>query len=309
LPRLLSIALVLVLLGGTAAAFAITEKLKLEKTPITRPEVNPKVFSPLSERGGTTEIDFRLRKSDTITVDIVRGGSVVATLATDVHRRKGDVQLFWDGRDEAGRLVPEGSYEPRIHLARAHRTITIPTPIQVDLTRPRISFASARPSVISPDHDGHAEYVRIRFRVDEPARALLFVDGHQAVRGGLERRGGKLNWFGRVDGRTLRVGVHTLALRAEDRAGNVSPVSRAIKVRIRYIALPTHVIHVAAGTHFRVRVETDAGRIGWRLAGRSGHVRRRTLRLRAPRQPGRYTLYVTANGHADSTAVVVRRRG
>ena len=300
----------LVLLAGTAAAFAITERLKLEKTPITKPHFT-KVFSPQSEdvAHASADIVFVLRKPDRLTVEVVSGDQVVTTLATNAHYPKGRLQFSWDGRDEAGQPVDAGSYKVRVHLARAHRTIVIPNAIKVDLTRPTIALVGVRPRVISPDHDGRAEFARIRFRVDEPARGLLFVDGHRAGKGRLEQHAGKLNWFGKLGGRPLRAGIYTLTLRAEDRAGNISAASRSVRVRIRYVALRAQVIHAKAGRRFRVRVETDAPRVTWRLAGSERVVEGHVLRLRSPRTPGRYTLFVTANGHSTSAAVVVRPRG
>jgi hypothetical protein len=155
--------------------------------------------------------------------------------------------------------------------------------------------------------------------VNEAARALLVVDGRQQgracpiVRGRtfcrrLERRGGKLNWFGKVDERPLRPGLYTISLRAEDGAGNVSPDSRGVRVRIRYVDLPRNVIRVGPNRRFRVRVDTDARRVTWRLGGRSRQVSGKTLRLRSPKVPGRYVLFVTANGHGDRATVVVRRQ-
>jgi hypothetical protein len=55
-----------------------------------------------------------------------------------------------------------------------------------------------------------------------------------------------------------------------------------------------------------VLVLTDAARIEWKLGGRTGSARPGTLRLRAPLQPGRFTLTVTANGHSARAAVIVR---
>jgi len=296
-----------VLIAGSAAAFAITERLKLEKTPITKPKFT-KVFSPQSEdlAHATADIKFVLRKPDRLTVEVVNGDQVVTTLANDVRLRKGKHEFHWDGRDAAGQPVPAGSYKVRVHLARAHRTIVIPNEIKVDLTRPVIALVGVRPRTISPDHDGRAEFAQIHFRVDEAARALLFVDGHRAGKGRLERRAGKLNWFGKLDGKPLRPGIYTLTLQAEDRAGNISTASRAERVRVRYVALPAKVIHVRAGRRFHVRVETDAERVSWRLAGRERVVEGRVLRLRSPRTRGRYTLFVTANDHSTSATVVVR---
>jgi FlgD Ig-like domain len=308
LRRVLPIALVAALLVGTAVAFALTERLKLERSPITKPEIT-KVFAPLSEGGGTADVGFTLRRRDRITVDIVdAGGERVDTLVTDVLAGKGPVRFTWDGRSASGALVDEGRYRPRVHLQRAHRTIVIPNPIQVALTAPTIRLVTARPRVISPDRDGRGEFVRVRFHVDEPARGLLLVDGRQEVRGRRVQHGGKLNWFGKANGRPLRPGTYTLALRAEDRAGNLSVVTRAVRIRVRYVELPAGPVRVVAGKPFRVRVDTDAKRVRWRLAGRSGRqLAARGLELRAPGKPGTYALYVVANGHADKTAVVVTR--
>ena len=78
-----------------------------------------------------------------------------------------------------------------------------------------------------------------------------------------------------------------------------------MQVRIRYVGLPK-VVRARAGKHFRVRVDTDAERVIWRLGGRMHRARAPVIHLRAPRQPGRYTLYVTASGHSAAAAVVVR---
>ena len=321
MSRLLSTVLVLTLLGGTAAAFAITESLKLQKTPIIRPAVT-KLFSPNSERGvtacppprrvrpepgSTACVAFRLRKPDRLTVEIVDSdGDTVATLADSVRRDNERVGFTWDGRDDNGLLVDEGRYRPKVHLDEQHRTIVMPNPIEVDLTAPDVALLAARPRVFSPDRDGRAEFVRVRFRANEAARALLLVNGRQLGKGRIEKKTGKLNWFGKVDGRSLPPGTYAIAVRAEDRAGNVSPATRAIRVSVRYVELPDRVVRVAAGARFRVPVDTDAKRITWRLAGRSGTVTRRPLRVQAPAQPGRYTLFVAANGHADRATVMVR---
>ena len=38
--------------------------------------------------------------------------------------------IRWDGRDDAGRILPEGDYRPRIHVRSEHQTITLPNPIR-----------------------------------------------------------------------------------------------------------------------------------------------------------------------------------
>jgi hypothetical protein len=225
-----------------------------------------------------------------------------------VRRAKGDVQFTWDGRDNAGRLVPQGPYRVRVHLDREHRTIVIPNTVQVDLTAPKIAFDRVSPRAFSPDRDGRREYVVIRFDVNESAQPLLLVNGRQIGRGKRTRHTGKLNWFGkRQDGHPLPPGVYTLSLRAEDQAGNISPVSRPVRVRIRYVELGRGFVRAKPGGRFRIRVVADAKRVRWLLAGKSAETERKTLTLRAPRRPGRYVLFVSANDHAAKAAVIVKR--
>jgi hypothetical protein len=103
LQRLLSTGLVLGLLVATAAAFAITEGLKLTQSPVSRTRVS-KVLSPVcgcDSRAAT--IQFWLRRRDALTLTVVdRGRHDVKRLVDDVtaHRRWNTFQ--WDGRTNSG---------------------------------------------------------------------------------------------------------------------------------------------------------------------------------------------------------------
>ena len=69
--RILVAVIVVGLLGGTAAAFALTEQLKLERSPVYRTHVG-KLLGPDCHCGlATTPIRFVLRKPETLTVTIV----------------------------------------------------------------------------------------------------------------------------------------------------------------------------------------------------------------------------------------------
>jgi hypothetical protein len=304
-PRIVSTVLVLGLLAGTAAAFALTEGLKLERTPIFATQVD-KVFSPVCRcRTQRARIFFRLRKAETVRVTIERGGTAVRTLLQR-HLRKGPVDLFWDGRGEGGRVEPDGSYRPVVRLERSHRTIRLPNRIEIDTRPPVVERVSAAPRIFSPDGDGRADRITARYRFDEGAHAVLFVDGKQRVVGRSSRETGTVDWFGRVRGRAVARGLHELALAGRDVAGNLSRPKPAGEVLVRFVALGRETISVAAGARFALRVSTDAATVRWRLGGRSGTASRGTVKLRAPVEPGRYTLFVAANGRAASAAVVVK---
>jgi hypothetical protein len=304
-PRILSTVLVLGLLAGTAAAFALTEGLKLEKTPIFATEVD-KVFSPVC--GCSTaraRIFFRLRKAERVRVTIEHGGDVVRTLA-HAHRRKGPFELFWDGRGDDGRVEPEGSYRPVVRLERSHRTIRLPNRIEIDTKPPVVEQVAVSPRIFSPDGDGRADRIDLRYRIDERAHPVLFVDGKRRVVGRSSKETGSLDWFGKVGGRPVAKGLHELSLAARDVAGNLGRPRAAGEVLVRYVTLGRARIRVSAGGRFAVRVSTDAPTVRWALAGRRGTAPRGTLKLRAPNAPGRYTLFVTANRRASKAVVVVR---
>jgi hypothetical protein len=308
--RLLSTLLVVGLLGGTAAAFAVTEGLKLQKSPITRTQVPLKVFSPVCAcTTGSAPIAFSLRKADRVTVQIEDGqGRVVRTLVAGKASPRGRFRVVWDGLADAGRALPEGSYKPRVHLAHAHRTIVLPNPISIDTTPPTIRVVRPIPPVISPDGDHRRDQVRVRYRVSEPAHAILYVNGVRAYKGRTQQLGGEARWTGLRNGRGVPAGRYRISIAARDIAGNLSKAVPIGTVRVRYVALARRVVRVRAGTRFRIRALTDAPNVRWKLGKRHG-VSRRNLVLRAPLKPGRYRLVVQVNRHAAAALVVVERLG
>lgn len=302
-PQLL---IVLALLGATAAAFAVTERLKLARSPVTGTKVD-RVFSPVCECArDVAVISVVLRRPETVTADVLDAdGESVRTLVRKRREPAGRVSYTWDGRDNADRIVAEGVYRPRIQLERNGRTIVLPNPIRVDKTAPRIQIVRVFPRVFSPDGDGRRDRVTAAYRIDERGRASMLIDGRQRVQSKFRRLEGKLVWFGRVDGRPVRPGTYEIRLRAVDRAGNRSARTRAVPVRVRYVELSRARMEVVAGKRFSVRVLTDATSYRWLFAGEKGSGRRQVLVLRAPETTGTYSLYVSVGDRADRAEVVV----
>lgn len=308
MARIASTVLVVALLAATAAAFVLTQGLKSQPSPIFGTKVDD-VFSPVCGpdcKTRTATIAFKLRDPDQLDVSIVDGGEVVRTLERGGAYARGPVELEWDGRDDAGRLLPEGEYLPRVHLRDDRSTIRLPNPIRIDATPPRLERVTARRRVFSPDGDRRGDRVTFRYRLNEPGRAMLLVDGKQRVLTKFPRTEDKLEWFGRVGGRSLPAGTYIARVAAVDPAGNVGESSEPIPIVIRYVTLGRDRISVAAGDRFAVRVSSDAKRVRWALGGRAGVARPGTLRLSAPLQKGRFTLTVTANGHTARAAVFVQ---
>jgi hypothetical protein len=296
------------LLGGTAAAFAVTQGLKIEPSPILAPRID-KVFSPVCDCDTRLAgIRFRLRKPDRVRLDIVDGnGDVVRELVPGRRLRRGTVTYTWNGRDDQGRFVDEGVYKPRVHLADQHRTIDLPNEMRVDTTAPRIALVSVAPRSFSPDGDGRRDRVVVAYQTSEPAHGVLLVDGTRVVFTRKQQQRSTLDWNGRVRGKVLAPGVHRLQLAAEDRAGNLSDVGEPFDVVLRYVSLARDRIEAKAGTRFGVRVSADAP-VQWRLRAREGTAKPGLLVVRAPARAGRYTLVVRAGDHAVRAAVIVRPR-
>jgi hypothetical protein len=307
LPRLLSTLLVVALLGGTAAAFAVTQGLKIEPSPILAPRID-KVFSPVCDcTTRVATIQFRLRKPDRVQLEIVGDDHVVRTLVAGQRLRRGTVTYTWNGRDDSGRFVPQGVYKPRVHLTDQHRTIDLPNEMQVDTTAPQITLVALSPRALSPDGDRRGDRVTVSYRTSEPAHAILLVDGRRIVFTRRQLQRSSLDWNGRVAGKTLPPGIHRLQLAAEDRAGNISSAGKPFHAVIRYVTLARDRIAAKAGTRFGVRVSADAS-VSWRLGARTGTTKPGLLVLRAPARAGRYTLRVSVGGHTARAAVIVSKR-
>ena len=307
MARIASTVLVVALLAATAAAFALTQGLKNQPAGIFGTDVPRDVFSPVCRCDSeTATVRFKLREPDRLDVSIVDGGDrVVRTIERDHEYASGVVAIEWDGRDDAGNVLPEGEYKPRIRLRDDRTTYTLPNPIRIDVTPPRLELRSARPPVFSPDGDRRRDSVTFRYRLSEPGRGMLFVDGKRRVLTRFPRPEGSITWSGKVGGKPLAPGAHTAWLAAEDPAGNVAARTKPVQLTVRYVALGRKRITVTAGARFALRVSSDARRVGWQLGGRSGVARPGTLRLRAPLQKGRFTLAVSANGHVTRAAVFV----
>ena len=172
MARLVPTLIVAFLLAGTAAAFAVTQRLKQELSPIFGTRIG-KVAGPRVP----AVLSFRLREADTVTATIVDGdGETVRTLINQERRRAGRLAPPWDGATDDGGLASEGVYHLRVRLADQRRTIELPDDIRLDRTPPELTQVAAGPGVFSPDGDGRADRVTVRYGTNEDARALLFVD-------------------------------------------------------------------------------------------------------------------------------------
>lgn len=319
-------ALALALIAATAAAFAWTESLKLERLPVVGPRF-PESFSPVCVcPTETAELRLRFRVTDTVDADILDAeGEVIRSLG-ERRVRPGLVTFEWDGRSDEGRIVPDGPYRLRVELEDKQRTIVVPNQIFVDTVAPQIIRMRGNVLAFSPDGDNRADVVRIAYRADGAAGPLLYVGDQLVLEKPPRRPRSAVEWDGTVGGALLPPGTYRLTLRVRDPAGNLSPESERHTVELRYITLSSGVFRVRRGGQLVFGVDSDATEFGWRLQRlRGGKPRRVVLNEQATGdrvtfdldgiRPGRYRLEVYLRGEterplprSDTALVVVMRR-
>lgn len=221
--RIATLLLVVGLLAGTAAAFAVTEGLKLEKSPIKSTQVVPKAISPVCDCATEwARIGFTLRRDDHVTITIENSsGRTVRTLFVSRPVRAGFHSFFWNGRLGDGEVAPDGSYRPTVELDDADRSIALPNRLAVDTTKPR---------VLSVGVEFRKHRVLVHYRASEPAHGILYVGRQRVVVNYRSPKVGTIE-ISRLSLQEREVAGH-LGIAVRDRAGNVSKV-RVLRYVIR----------------------------------------------------------------------------
>ena len=212
------IAVVLVLLVGSVAAFAWTEKLTLKPAPVSKSHFI-RHFSPTCGcHRSVTRLTFRSRGPERVDVTIVDAdGDYIATLAEGKEIPEGHVSFTWDGRTSDGQIAPDGLYRAKVRLHDARRTLLIPAAIHVDTMAPKVSNVSVEAGTGAD----------VRYSSTEAARPILLVDGKVVFRGQRKHAGtARMRW----PGPWPEPGTHEVTLVLVDRAGNRSEPSRPVAV-------------------------------------------------------------------------------
>jgi flagellar hook assembly protein FlgD len=148
----------------------------------------------------------------------------------------------WNGKDDEGRDLPDGSYT-LLASARSARGEARPAAmdVQLDTTPPRLEGAEIAPGTFSPNGDGQADSAKIRFEPGESgtARVTVIGDGDKVLRrlsdwSAVSATMQSVTWDGRIsenaklvaapEGRTL------VEIAMRDLAGNSAKVRRAVIV-------------------------------------------------------------------------------
>jgi hypothetical protein len=319
------------LVAATVGAFFVTQRLKRED-PVVKQIRLQLVISPNGDgRKDTATVGFELPERDDVTVSMVDSdGDEVRRLARARPLRAGEHRFTWDGRDDAGRVPPDGEYFVRVTLRDEGRSARGPRGILVDTTPPRARILSVAPRRTRP---GRAAGVRIAFDgpASPPAEFRVWrTEGRRAaeVARFLGRRNERFGvWDGRVRRRPAPPGNYTFSVTVQDKAlvaGSSPPrlpptpesAEHGFAVAGTELAVPLE--PVRAGGLVRSGLLGVRGRYRWSLAPLSGgRVLRRgrgaggqlAFRVPARARTGVYLLRIVASAGAATAPVAIRGRG
>lgn len=332
-----------VLVVATLGAFVATQRLKrstpfVERVyyygPCVRPAGPPSScsrssFSPVS-RWPTIRLRFQLPKRQTgVTVSIVNdSGDDVRTLVESRTLRRGLHAYTWNGRDDAGTVVPDGDYRLRVTLRDQGRALTAPRTIRVDTRPPVARLTSVVPSTILPGSPTMGQLV-VRYTGPSnpgPRIEVWRTDLPEPVRvAQLPAHRFRQSFKWQVP--PLADGVYAVTVTVWDQAGNAGTSSKRLPptrtgaapntgFSVRPLTLSGPLEPVRAGSVVRFQVGPVARRLRWNLSPAApgspvarGQGGGRTLAVRVPSNAatGLYLLRIQAAGHRALAPLVVRR--
>lgn len=198
------------------------------RQPRLRAVVTPKgTINPLRVR---PLLRLTLTDLSRVTVQVIAGnGHIVASLGLPYNAGGSRLSLNWDGRDAAGRLVPNGAYTLRLGAVNRAGTAWYTTrPLSLETTPPRIvAQGQSQTGTYNPYNNGLDGPEVITASLDEPARVRI-----EAVRAGRVQREWDFNepragtvmtatWNGKsAGGALIPGGLFIFRLVATDAAGN-----------------------------------------------------------------------------------------
>jgi flagellar hook assembly protein FlgD len=210
---------------------------------------DPKIFTPTASPAAFSPNGDGAR--DTATLKAVLSGpdhwaiavsDASGAIVTHFSGTGSTIGVVWDGRDDAGRRLPDGSYLASFTATSANGTARpASVALRIDTVRPVISSLTLSPAVISPNGDHLADTARLAFGVNETSKlSLTVLDAKgvavRAVTAAAATASGarQLTWDGKVSSAgslaAAADGTYSVVVRATDVAGNAATARRVVTV-------------------------------------------------------------------------------
>jgi hypothetical protein len=225
------------LVVATVAAFFVTQRLKSDEPVVLRFAVDPPAFSPNGDGvGDEAEVGFDLSERARVSFSVIDDRGDEVRRIVEGRELAGDAKhrFEWDGRDDSGRVAPDGTYRLQVSLRDEGRTLGSEKELKVDTRPPRVHLVFARPNVISPGVKGSPELVEIAYRGPRNVAPeyRIFRTDQGPPRVVLRFRGSETKsafWDGRLRGPLAPDGNYAFNVTVRDRAGNLArgPVGEA----------------------------------------------------------------------------------
>ncbi len=317
------------LVVATFTAFFVAQRLKRTEPLVYAVQMGKFVSPNDDDRRERVSLRFRTKKADVATVQVIGGdGLSVRTLARQRPLRAGSHLFSWNGRDAAGRPVPDGAYAVRITMRRSGRSFVPDKTFRVDTVPPRMRVAAAIPHTVPAA--GPRRPVRVRYTGVPPSNRAEFRvyrvrAGHASRRpvaafaGSRATRRGYWNLkvgrfvmrkrpcFGplvsRGRARPAPAGQYVIAVRACDSAGNIASGPSELPPRpdndnrggvaVRGLEIAPAMFAVRRGDLVNLALHSPWRDVSYRLRSLDGEIVRRG---RAARTRVRFTLPSVAPG-------------
>jgi len=129
------------------------------------------LFSPDADgRRDVARVNIRLHEPSEVTIEIQREGEHVAWILEDAPRPRGFFSEAWDGRDDRGLPVPDGTYAIRLSARSGKKEFNKPRKIVVDTTAPRPASLTVASATLSEPGRGEC---RLELVSRDPASVVL----------------------------------------------------------------------------------------------------------------------------------------
>lgn len=339
MTRLAQVVFALLVLA-TAAAFFGAQKLKTAPPVLLAFRLSSDSISPNGDgRLEREEISFRLKRSELVDVAVVdQRGDDVRELASGVSLSayKTIPTLSWNGRDSAGKVVPDGLYRIRVRLRREGRSLVVPQSFRVDTTPPKVTVISIGPSrAPGPEILPRADDKPARIRINTGARdgrVLIFrtwpLPAELVATIPIPDRSSAASWDGLgQDGKAVKPGTYLAVAQRRDSAGvlgsSVELDSEGLPrtvygrrlpgrggITVRPLAVQPPLVASQGKAPISIKVAPTRSRFSWTLSrlgaspSRKGTSSRATVRVRPPSKRSQLYLFSAKQGEYRASAPV-----